>query len=120
MDFWHEFSSTITKAADQTVKGAEKLSEMAKVKYKITSLETKLDEAYLTVGKLKYAESMGNDATDEMYNGLFEEISELNEQITELNDKLSQLRNLTVCKGCGTKVNKKGFKFCPECGEKLD
>lgn len=120
MDFWQEFSKTVSDTANQTVKEAEKLTDMAKVKYRIASLKTKLDETYLTVGQLKYSESCGEKVADEMYKGLFDKISDLSEQIADLEDKLSDLRNLVQCKACGARVSKKGCKFCPKCGEKLD
>ena len=120
MDFWQEFSKTIGDAANQTVKEAEKLTDMAKVKYKIASLKTRLDDAYVTVGQLRYSESKGERVADEMYSGLFEKISDLTRQIEELENVMTELRNLDRCKKCGAKVNKKGCKFCPQCGEKLD
>lgn len=120
MDFWQEFSKTVSDAANQTVKEAEKLTDMAKVKYKIASLKTKLDDTYITVGQLRYSESKGERVANEMYNGLFEKITDLNEQIEALESKMSDLRNFAQCKSCGARVNKKGCKFCPKCGEKID
>ena len=120
MDFWHEFTKSISDAASSTVKEAEKLTDMAKVKYRISSLKTKLDESYLTVGQLKYAEFRGENVPEEMYDGLFEQITDLTNQINDLETRLSDLRNLVACKNCGARINKKGCAYCPKCGEKIE
>lgn len=120
MDFWQEFTRSVSDAANQTVKEAEKLTDMAKVKYRIASLKTKLDETYVTVGQLRYAESRGERVANEMYNGLFEKIAALTNEIEVLENKMSDLRNFAQCKSCGARVSKKGCNFCPKCGEKID
>ena len=55
MDFWNDLSKTIYNAADYTVKGTEKLTGIAKLKYKINALKTKLDLYYKSIGELKYS-----------------------------------------------------------------
>lgn len=118
MDFWSEFSKTITTAADQTVKGAEKLTDMAKVKYRIASQRGKLDECYRTIGKLRMAEARGETVTEQMYAGLIEQASALEEQLSALEEKLSELREDTVCPQCSYRI-KHGLNYCPKCGAPL-
>ncbi len=120
MDFWHEFTKSVSNAASSTAKEAEKLTDKAKVKYRISFLKTKLDESYVIVGQLRYAESRGEKVCKEMYDSLFEQITDLNNQINNLEEKLSDLRNLASCKKCGARINKKGCSFCPKCGDKID
>ena len=120
MDFWREFTKSVSNAATNTVKEAEKLTDKAKVKYRISALNTKLDEAYLAIGHLRYSEYKGEKVCDEIYESYFKQINDLTNQINELEDQLSELRNLVSCKSCGTRINKKGCKFCPKCGEKID
>lgn len=118
MDFWKEFSKTVTSAADQTVKGAEKLTDMAKLKYKISSLNTRLDDAYTTIGRLRYSEKNGEKVADEMYRDLFEQIDDLNAQIAECESTLYDLMNFVTCSECGTRM-KKDCKYCPKCGNRI-
>lgn len=115
MDFWKEFSKTITGAADQTVKGAEKLSEIAKLKYKISSLNTKLEENYITLGRLRHAEGKGEKVATEMYNGIISQIDAITEQITDNEERLYDLMNFSYCPQCGARI-KKTCKTCPKCG----
>ena len=118
MDFWNDFSKTISNAADQTVKGTERLTGLAKLKYRISMLKSKLDDAYRTVGKLRYAEHAGETVTVDMYEGLFEKIADLEGQIRECEVKMYDLRDYTACPACGYRL-KKGLNFCPRCGEKM-
>ncbi len=118
MDFWKEFSKTVTSAAEGTVKGAEKLTDMAKLKYKISSLNTKLDESYNTLGRLKYSEKNGEKVAREMYNSIFDRIDELNAQVAEAESELFDLMNFVACPVCGTRM-KKDCKYCPKCGDKI-
>ena len=56
MDFWHDFTKTVSSAADSTIKGTERLAASAKLKYRIKMLKSRQNDAFLTVGRLRYAE----------------------------------------------------------------
>jgi len=118
MDFWSEFSKTITNAADQTVKGTERLTGIAKLKYRLGSLKNKLNACYQSIGRLRYAEYNGETVTSEMYEGLFAEADTLSAQVKECEEKLYELQDYTTCPQCGNKAQK-GMCFCPKCGENL-
>jgi hypothetical protein len=118
MDFWSEFTKTITNAADQTVKGTEKLTNIAKLKYRLSSLSNKQNECFQNIGRLRFAEFSGESVTPDMYEGLFAEAAELNAQIKECENKLYDLQDYTCCPQCGNKAQK-GMSFCPKCGAAL-
>ncbi len=118
MDFWNDLSKTLYNAADQTVKGTEKLAGIAKIKYKINSLKTKLDFYYKSIGEIKYSEYKGGEVSPETYIGLFEQIESFNAEIEKLENELSDLKNFKACPNCGYRI-KQGLSFCPKCGEKL-
>ena len=117
MDFWKEFSKTVSSAAEGTVKGAEKLTDMAKLKYKISSLNTKLTDAFTEVGKLRYSEKNGDTVSEEAYRELFDRIDEYNFQLAETETELYDLMCFVSCPKCGTRM-KKDCRYCPKCGEK--
>lgn len=119
MDFWKEFSKTVAGAASETVKGAEKLTEIAKVKYHLGSLNTKLNECYQTIGKLYCAEQAGEDVSAEMYEGFLVQAEDLKDQIAASEKKLSDLRDYQTCPHCTYRL-KKGLNYCPKCGEKFN
>ncbi len=118
MDFWNDLSKTIYNAADYAVKGTEKLTGIAKIKYKINTVKVKLDLYYKSVGELKYAEHSGETVTDDMYAGLFSQIEKLNCELSSLEKQLADLRDYVTCCQCGYHVQR-GLAFCPKCGEKL-
>ncbi len=117
MDFWKEFSKTVSSATESTVKGAEKLTDMAKLKYKISSLNTKLTDAYTEIGKLRYSEKNGDAVAEEAYRDLFDKVDEYNCQIAEAETELYDLMCFVSCPKCGTRM-KKDCRYCPKCGEK--
>lgn len=118
MDFWSEFSKTITNAADQTVKSTEKLTNIAKLKYRVGSLNNKLNDCFQSIGRLRYAELTGEAVAPEMYEGLMAKAAELDAQIKECEGKLYDLQDYATCPQCANKVQK-GMSFCPKCGENL-
>ena len=117
MDFWKEFSKTVSSAAESTAKGAEKLTDMAKLKYKISSLNTKLTDTYTEIGKLRYSEKNGDVVSTETYTELFDKVDELNLQIAESETELYDLMCFVSCPTCGTRM-KKDCRYCPKCGER--
>ena len=119
MEFWNEFSKTVKGAADQTVKGAEKLTGIAKIKYKISGINSKIDDCYKNIGQLSYSKRNGEEVSDEILEQFCVELDELNTKLDELQSKLSDFRECQTCRICGYRVQK-GLYFCPKCGEKLD
>lgn len=118
MDFWKEFSKSVADAATGTVKSAEKLTEIAKVKYHLGSLQTKLNDCYQTIGKLYCAEQAGEEVTAEDYEGLLVLADDLKAQIIESEKRLYDLRDYLTCPHCAYRL-KKGLRYCPKCGEKF-
>lgn len=117
MDFWNELSQTISAAADQTIKGTEKLTGIAKLKYRLGSLKNKQNECYQNIGRLRFAEFNGETVSEDMYAGFFTQAAELDFQIQDCQTKLFKLQELTSCPQCGYHT-KKGLPYCPKCGEK--
>ena len=118
MDFWDDLSKTIYNAADFTVKGTEKLTVIAKLKYRLGAIKTKLDLYYKSIGELKYAESRGENVTEEMYTGLFAQVETLKAEYESVEAKLADLKDYKACPMCGYRIGK-GLSFCPKCGENL-
>lgn len=118
MNFWNELSKTVSDAADKTAKNAERFSDTAKLKYRLSSLRAKRNEAYQTLGQLRYAEMKGETVSEDMYRPLCEEITELSEKIKICEASLRDLRGEFPCQRCGKPV-KKEQRFCPHCGERI-
>jgi len=119
MELWDDISRKLSNAADYTVKETEKLTSIAKIKYKLTGEKNKLDLLYQSVGKLKYNEYIGEESSQEFYEGLFKQIDEVLAEITSLEKKYAQLKNYKLCSSCGAKIGR-DMLYCPKCGTKQD
>ena len=119
MDFWDNFSRTISQATDHTVKSTEKLATVAKLKYRISTFNTKLDEYYRTLGEMKYSELSGDDVGDEEYEMIFDEIVLLEKKISVLEKRIASLSDSIECPQCGYKV-RRGLAVCPYCEYIID
>ncbi len=118
MDFWNEVTKTVSGAADQTVKSAEKLTEIAKLKYRLGLLNNKREDSYRDLGRLRFSEFSGEEIDEEAYTDLLTKTAELDRQIRSCETRLADLQDFVTCRKCGNRM-KKGLNFCPKCGEKL-
>ncbi len=115
MDLWNDVSKKIGVAFDATAKGAEKLSDIAKAKYKLISAQNKRDSAFTAIGKLAYDERKTGCDNKEAIDRVYEEIDSLNEIIKSLKDEIRSLRNKKTCAACGKAIPAEDA-FCPKCG----
>lgn len=118
MDFWNELSKTVTNAADQTVKSTEKLASIAKLKYRLSSMNNKLDDCHRTIGKLYCAENAGEEVTKDAYLPFIEQAAELSENIKACQEELAKLQDFISCPQCQYHI-KKGLNYCPKCGSPI-
>lgn len=121
MEFWEDIgkriSNAASSAADYTVKETEKLTNIAKAKYKLSNLKSRMDSLYRQVGVLRYGEYIGDPAQGVLYEDLFRQISETSGEIERLETLIAKLRNDNICANCGAKLSK-DMIFCPKCGTK--
>ena len=119
MEFWEDLSKKLSDAADYTVKETEKITAIAKIKYKLSAAKNKLDLLYQSVGKLKYEEFKGQTGCEELYEGFFAQITSVLEEVKALEAEMAKLRNYRICPGCNQKIAR-DMAFCPRCGMKQE
>ena len=119
MEFWSELSKKITDAADYTVKETGKLTNITKLKYKLSGLKSKRDQLFKTVGKMKFYEFLGEETDSDEVKEKFEEIKELKDKIESIEDQIAELSNYRICAVCRTKIER-NMVFCPRCGAKQE
>jgi|GEM_PF-538580 hypothetical protein len=118
MEFWDNFSKTVSDAADYTVKEAGKLTGIAKLKYKAAAARARLDTLYANMGKLKYEELRGAGLTDEnAYNELTAKIDALKTEVEQYENEIAKLKNVRICVACRSVIGI-DMAFCPRCGAK--
>lgn len=114
---WEDISKKLSDAADYTVKETEKLTGMAKLKYKAANEKSKLNSLYQSLGRLKYAESLGEESEEGAYETIVAQISETLAEIKKMETEMASLRSWRLCVGCGAKIGS-DMAFCPKCGTK--
>ncbi len=119
MDFWENFTKTISQATDHTVKSTEKLATVAKLKYRISTFRSKLDEYFRTLGEMKYSEMSGDEVGEDEYGMIFDEIVLLEKKISVLEKRIASLNDFIECPQCGYKV-RRGIAVCPYCEYVID
>lgn len=125
MDVWNDISKKIAKAADYTAKETEKLTGIAKIKYKLINLRSKRSGLYEEIGKLRFAELRSVPTEDGIVDNTIEitalcdAIKSINTDIDTASDELAHMRKQKICVACGIRL-KQNMNFCPKCGAKQE
>ena len=112
---WEEISKKLSGAADYTVRETEKLTGMAKLKYKAANEKNRLSTLYRSLGSLVYARTRGEAVENGAEDALIAQITEALAALAKLEAEMSVLRSWKLCVGCGTKIGAE-MAFCPKCG----
>ncbi len=110
-----ELKDKAEKLAKDAVDGSKKVAEKVKIKNAISQAESKLNAAYLEIGK-KY-EELYADSTDEAFAELLAQVREAKASLEVSRADLAAVDSAVVCSGCGKYVQE-GQRFCPNCGTK--
>ena len=111
-----EIRKGIEKAALKTKETSEAVVEAAKLKYKISEINSDINEQYIKIGKLVFNASDDDDITESIKIPC-EELSALISQRDAMQDRLNELANKKICSACGLRFDR-DFDFCPRCGKK--
>ena len=114
MDFWENVTKSITDAADQTKKSTEKLATSAMLKYRISTLKTKLSNDFKKLGELKFAEMNGEESDADEIKAKFDEIALTKKKLAVLEKRVADLDDFISCPQCGYRV-RRGLALCPYC-----
>ncbi len=117
MEFWNDISQKISKVANSTVKGAEKLTDITRLKYNISVEKGKLKDTFCEIGKLHYNEMIKGVNNGEKVRDKCLEADCIKAEIRNLEEKLAELSNFKICPNCKAKIEKE-MLYCPDCGTK--
>ena len=123
MDMWNDISKKINEAADYTVRETEKLTGIAKLKYKLMNQRSLLSSQYEQIGRLHYSELHNDTQSAEPVDNsaeIAELCSKVDETLAEIRaaeNELAVLKNVKTCSQCGVKIDRE-MAFCPRCGAK--
>ena len=119
MEFWDDLSRKFGDAASAVGRGAEKLTDIAKLKYNISVRRGKLEKTFEAIGALRYEEIKNCADNAESVDALIADVDALNAEIAELSARLDERTGAVRCAKCGAKIAS-GAAFCPSCGEKVN
>ncbi len=116
-----KFGGTVKTSAEKFAKGAvdssKKMAEKVKIKRAISEAESKLNAAYIEIGK-KYEELYANQG-DAEFAEMLANIADARAKIAAARAELAAVDSAVVCSGCGKYVQE-DQKFCPHCGLKQE
>lgn len=118
----NSFDDTVQKAKEVLDIAAKKTGEFVSVgkqKIKISSLYSKLNKAYTSLGKRCYSELKNNEVDDLEVAALISEIKQYIAEIKNLKEEIDNIEGKIACNKCGHKINKNSA-FCNFCGAKID
>ena len=113
-----KLTKTFSDTADTASKKADQFARTSRIRMKIHSVESQMNDEYENLGRLVFSQYKSGQALDSAYADACEEILSLEDQISELKRKLSDARGERFCPNCGKAVEP-GNAFCPACGAKL-
>ena len=116
MEFWDDLKEKVGDGARAVGKGAEKVTDMAKIKYARTIRQGKLEKTFESIGSFRYDEYKCGIDNSEVINKLLVDADNLNDEIAELRSRLDEARGKR-CENCGARISKNSA-YCPGCGAK--
>lgn len=111
--FGGDVMNSAEKFAKGAVDGSKKMVERVKIKNDISKAESKINAAYIEIGK-KYEDIYGNRGEAE-FAELLAQVAEARAAIAVSRAELASLESASVCANCGKYVQA-GQRFCPNCG----
>ena len=116
MDFFNKLAETITDTSKVVAQKAKDVAEVSRINSQISAEESRINAAYLSIGKRFYEENAGE--VMEAYIQDFSVINESKAKIQNLKERLKQLKGVCKCHQCGAEVPANSA-FCSFCGAKL-
>jgi len=116
MDVINKLVETLTDTGKGVMQKAKDFAEVSKIHNQISVEESRINAAYLSIGKRFYEENAGE--VMEAYIQDFSVITESKAKIQSLKEQLKQLKGMYKCPQCGAEVPANSA-FCSSCGAKL-
>ena len=116
MAFFEDLGKKLTKVGEAAAEKTKGVAEFTKLNAKILDIQTKLDKAYMEVGK-KYLELHPANDDEEMALAVGV-VFDMEEQLKDLRKQLQELKGTVKCEVCGAECEAEDG-FCRKCGAEL-
>ncbi|MBE7049571.1 MAG: hypothetical protein E7394_02230 [Ruminococcaceae bacterium] len=114
---FEKIKSSIAKTMIKTKETSSNMVEVAKAKYKLSEIQSDINDKYIDIGKIVYRADE-NDSTERI-EAICNEITELKSKADDLQAIIDDIMNKNTCEACGEKVDKK-YTYCPKCGNSFN
>ncbi len=115
MEILNELKKTYQAAADKTTEVAGNLTENAKLRYQIGTLNTRIKDVFRKIGALVYDAYQNGAEHTEQVEQLCADVSQLQQARDAYQEQLLALQKSKKCPVCRS-VTEQENAFCPKCG----
>ena len=113
MAFLDDLSKKITDVTSNAAQKTRDMAEISKLNSSISEEETKLNNAYIQIGKL-YCANHGSDYED-CFGSFIDVVTESEKKIADMNAQIREIKGIITCPTCGEYVSL-SVAFCSSCG----
>lgn len=116
-DFFSKLKTTIADTTKDVTQKTKDVVGISKLKSQISSEETRIEEAFLAIGK-KFFEQNAGEVSDAFVE-YFDTINDAKAKIAQYNTEICIIKGTYNCPSCGAEVQISAA-FCAGCGAKLE
>lgn len=116
MAFFDKIGETITSASNNVAQKTKEMSEVSNLNKQVNANEGTIQNAYLEIGKIYYANNMSNP--DPLYQGNCRLIQESTANVVRLKEQIRSIKGISICPNCGSELSKDSM-FCQGCGYRV-
>ena len=114
-NFWDDLGNSLPRKAKGLSSRAENLSEIQKIRNKLSAQERMTEKLMMDIGKLIYTRYEHGEAVDGEVGAICEEISQHMLEADHFRDAIAASKGEKFCPACHKAVMREA-SFCPYCG----
>lgn len=113
-----KFKAFISKTTAKAKSGMSKVSNTVKLYSTRTKITEELTGMYDTLGKMSYAEAIGEEVSREDIIKIVDEITRLKQELAAAEESIRAVNEKKLCPQCNMELQSK-VAYCPYCGVKI-
>ncbi|MBR2479361.1 MAG: hypothetical protein IKB47_03035 [Clostridia bacterium] len=94
MSKWNDFCAGVSKTTKSTADKTKNIANLASLRVKLGTLESKVADEYDTLGRIYYSQEVGKIDSGEALRDQIRAISDINKQINAVNAEIREIKRL--------------------------